>query len=395
MAGRALGVDVNSKIIEQIYMAAVDVGMWPDTMQSMQQMFRCTSAGMYSADIRQGKVSLVELRDIDPGYVHTYVDQWLRDNPWSDVPEFQVPGRIRTDQSLDMHYNRPGYYRGTAFFNDWMKPQNFIHSLGTNLLSDRDLQTKLYLYRTARAGPFSPVEIRRFKNLTGHLMRAVGVAHRLAIKESQVVQAFGVIDNLKFGVALLDGSQRLIQANRFAEALFNGKDGLQVRDAAVQATHRQDRRALESSIRAALLVHLGLSSELPQAASARRQSGKRPLRVMAIPLPRQAENPFLIRRAAVALMISDPELETVVPDQWLRHRYGLTAAEARLTQSLLRGASLREAAERNGLAYETARWYLKHVFQKTGTTRQPQLLKVLLSDQVLVSGAEPLRSDVS
>jgi DNA-binding CsgD family transcriptional regulator len=59
--------------------------------------------------------------------------------------------------------------------------------------------------------------------------------------------------------------------------------------------------------------------------------------------------------------------------QVLRQAYGLTPSEARLAACLGEGMSLREAAERERITFQTARSRLKSVFAKTGTKRQVQL----------------------
>jgi len=59
---------------------------------------------------------------------------------------------------------------------------------------------------------------------------------------------------------------------------------------------------------------------------------------------------------------------------FLEIRFGLRPAEARLVVLLFAGASLRSCAKALGIKYETARSYLKSVFQKTGTHRQAELV---------------------
>src|SRR5215475_13480264 len=59
---------------------------------------------------------------------------------------------------------------------------------------------------------------------------------------------------------------------------------------------------------------------------------------------------------------------------FLEIRFGLRPAEARLVALLFAGASLRSCAEALGIRYETARSYLKSVFQKTGAHRQAELV---------------------
>ena len=61
----------------------------------------------------------------------------------------------------------------------------------------------------------------------------------------------------------------------------------------------------------------------------------------------------------------------------LKTRFGLSPAEARLAALLFAGASLQSCAKALGIKYETARSYLKSVFQKTGTHRQAELVLTL------------------
>ena len=59
----------------------------------------------------------------------------------------------------------------------------------------------------------------------------------------------------------------------------------------------------------------------------------------------------------------------------MRHQtYGLTRGEVRLVQVLASGFSLEEGAHHLGIAVNTARTHLKHIFIKTGAKRQSELI---------------------
>ena len=60
------------------------------------------------------------------------------------------------------------------------------------------------------------------------------------------------------------------------------------------------------------------------------------------------------------------------PIDLLRCHFGLTPAEARLALHLVAG-TLRSAAVKLSITYETARTHLKNIFSKTGTCRQADL----------------------
>lgn len=372
------------RIIEEVYAAALDQTAWPAVVQSLQAHFRCASSGLYNQHLGRRDVTLVYLRDIDPHRVRSYVTDYMPSNAWSDAPQLQLPGRIRTDHSLDEFHNKPGYYRTTAIYNEWMKPQDFIYSLGTNIAVDRKVRTKLYLYRSGRAGPFSPRDLASFARLVPHLMNAATVARRVATDELYVRDALYVVDHLELGIAFLDETGRVVRANTVADRLIQARDGLRIDNGCVTAAHRDDRARLAASVRSAFDVQARLSVTPPRVARLRRASGKRALQAFAIPLAHRNENPFGVPTAVAALIVVDPERAFTIPAEDLRRRYRLTDAEARLAQRLVQGVTLREAASQANVTYGTARFYLTNIFEKTGTARQSDLVRMLVSERFLV-----------
>ena len=67
------------------------------------------------------------------------------------------------------------------------------------------------------------------------------------------------------------------------------------------------------------------------------------------------------------------------PIDLLRGHFGLTPAEARLALHLVAGETLRSAAVKLSITYETARSRLKKIFSKTGTCRQTELVVAILT----------------
>ena len=67
------------------------------------------------------------------------------------------------------------------------------------------------------------------------------------------------------------------------------------------------------------------------------------------------------------------------PIDLLQRHFSLTLAEARLALHLVTGETLRSAAAKLSITYETARTSLKNIFRKTGTCRQAELVVVILT----------------
>jgi DNA-binding CsgD family transcriptional regulator len=63
----------------------------------------------------------------------------------------------------------------------------------------------------------------------------------------------------------------------------------------------------------------------------------------------------------------------------LRSHFGLTPAEARVALHLVAGETLRSAEVKLSISYETARTHLKNIFNKTGSSRQAELVIVIVT----------------
>jgi DNA-binding CsgD family transcriptional regulator len=79
------------------------------------------------------------------------------------------------------------------------------------------------------------------------------------------------------------------------------------------------------------------------------------------------------------LFVSDREAEVELPTAALSCLYGLTPAETALVRELANDRSIQEAAVRRGITIGTARQRRVQIFDKTGTTRQASLVRLVLT----------------
>lgn len=78
-----------------------------------------------------------------------------------------------------------------------------------------------------------------------------------------------------------------------------------------------------------------------------------------------------------SLLIYEPHLTRPLSHQLLARFYGLTKMESRLVASLFVAPLLQVAADRCGIAMNTAKTHLKHVFAKCGVHSKAELLRLL------------------
>src|SRR5262249_35209072 len=109
-----------------------------------------------------------------------------------------------------------------------------------------------------------------------------------------------------------------------------------------------------------------------------RSPSKRPLTVYILPvgIARTPADDFLTHVRALVLAI-DPDIGSPPDPTVVRDLLGLTLAEARVAALVGSGLRPREAAERLGIAEDTARTALKRAFSKIGVSRQSELTGLL------------------
>ncbi len=83
-------------------------------------------------------------------------------------------------------------------------------------------------------------------------------------------------------------------------------------------------------------------------------------------------------RKLIGVFVTDSDQNHNAPEDILKQLYGLTLTESRLALALLHGQGLERAAKQTGMKINTARTHLKHLFGKTGTKRQAELVRLLI-----------------
>jgi DNA-binding CsgD family transcriptional regulator len=97
--------------------------------------------------------------------------------------------------------------------------------------------------------------------------------------------------------------------------------------------------------------------------------------------------------ASVAVFTKDPVQAPLLPGEAFARLYKLTGGELRVLLALAQGLGGKEAADMLGISEPTVRTHLQHMFSKTGTPRQADLLHLLQNRRRRYEARSGLRSD--
>jgi DNA-binding CsgD family transcriptional regulator len=166
----------------------------------------------------------------------------------------------------------------------------------------------------------------------------------------------------------------VVFANAAAERLLALGDGLTARNGTLAASRANENCDLHRLIRRATATPT--TSDADGALAVWRPSGRRPWSVLVSPLPMERSNAHPHRPAAI-LFVVDSTQPSRLPPNLLCHLFDLTPAEAGLASELGTGTPLVQAAGRLRMSLNTARWHLKHVFEKMGVHHQTELVALV------------------
>ncbi len=368
-------------LIQRIYEAALDPSCWQGFVQALSEAFSGAPVGFA---LQLPGFPLSEVVFASDGFRGEFLERFpayaLRGLPWEEgrrrdfVGRFGLTSEVIPDERL----------RESDFYRDWMVPQGLgPHApIGHTIALDAGRPASgLAIFATAATGPFSQEHLEFGDMLAPHL--AMGLRLLAAMRRHEALA--DAIDRFPTGVVLLDAHGHVLLANRGAQQIFARDDGLVLDGNTLRAASASDdvalRRAIAGAVAAAVAGRLIESAIL----SVGRPSGSRPFPVIVGPLRPHTGEPTLADAVAV-LYVSDLESGVLRRREALRELYGLTEAETQLVELLCQGSSLDEAALARGVTMNTARSQLKQVFAKTHTSRQSELVRLVISGIASIAG---------
>lgn len=236
----------------------------------------------------------------------------------------------------------------------------------------------------AHHGSDSKAASDRLESILQHISQASAIAEQMlnCREVGQFLQQS--LGNMSFGLAYFDDDGDLMWASSEMRSLLAATNG----DDDVSAAKFLDSDEEKTRTLRAWVQGHKFSDKAVRLHLARDNS-----RLEFVFLPRQQiENYGLPARAAAALIHVDLDRSDALQD--LARKYDLTLREQALVAQLLRTHDLREAGNEIGITYQTARSYLKRIFEKTGCTNQSELVaRVFKSPSALLRKTSPSRAE--
>ena len=365
-------VDPVQQLLGLIYAAPTRPELWDSFLERLSALSGVTKAALLTHNFPKSDHRILAIRgdrqkETAPAYEQFYFqhDEWtLR------FPRNGVAGRVIQGEEI---WAEDSLYKST-FYNEFLRTVDVCQMACIASTPSTGILETLSLYRGPRDNSFGTEVFSTLNMLAPHLRAALNMRRMLVKLESRVSDLENALDVIVTGLILLDARGKCVLANKSAQTVLDRRDGLFLDRASLCASTSAESARLRELILSATSTVEKLAS-LRSRAMVITRAEKRPLQILVAPLRR--ENLSTCGKAVAMVFISDPEEQSAAPSEAFEMLFGLTRAEARLAIALLDGHSLSETAEIHGVSLETVRTQIKSIFQKTGTKRQGELIRIL------------------
>lgn len=364
-----------SELIALVYAAAASPKLWDQAVSRIHGVFAVTTPAVGQVQ----STSLVFADGVSRSMTGTlsseadrsYGEHYGRMDYVLQAVERGPVGVLRTGTELIKPRTR------TEFYADWIRPNGLGDGVFVRLTAEPK-PTSFLIAGSPDDEPFDTEERRQLMTLlVPHLQQALRTHRSLSTWAYRSGTLTDALDAVEHGIAIVTNGFRIVHLNNAAERLLGDRDGLVSQLGRLVASAPNARARLE------VLLHRALDSDgdglrIGGSMTCSRPSSRRPYALHVLPLSPQAID-LVSRKTVAMIVIVDPERRPRAIDDRLRQLYGFTATEAAVAQLVLNGEGLGPISDELMLSRDTVKTHMRHIFLKTGTHRQAELVRLLLA----------------
>jgi DNA-binding CsgD family transcriptional regulator len=368
-----------SDLIGDVYDAALDQSLWEEVIARATDFIGGAGATLFSKDatpqsgnLRYQLGKLHYAVGVDPHYQRLYFDKYAAFDPVA-TGHFLV----ELDQPFAIADLMPRHeFEETRFYREWVRPQGLVDFVGAALDKSTASVAIFGVLRHERNGVVDDDARHRMRLIVPHIRRAVLIGRMFDLKTAEAATFADMLDGLGAGMYLVESTGRIVHANTAGYGILGTGNILRsvggrlvARDAQVDRTLREVFAAAGQGATAVGTEGIAVSLTgndgeryvahvLPLTSGARRRAG-------------------ITYTAAAALFVRKAALAAPSPFEVIGKTFKLTPTELRVLLAIVDVGGVPEVAEALGVASTTIRTHLARLFEKTGVTRQADLVKLV------------------
>ena len=362
-----------SDLIGDIYDASLDPALWPGVFMRACNFIGASAATLASHDMIRRGVTVFYNWGTTPGYEEIYVESSCKINPFFPTAIFfdletvfaPVPECVPRDE-----------FCHSRFAKEWVAPQGFIDTLTSNIDKSAISCAGFWVFRRFNEGFADDEMRRRFALVVPHVRRALAIGQVIDLAKIEAAALADSLDTLPAGMFLVDASGRIVHANKSGHVMVASGDVLRAAGGRLGAVDSAANQALLDSFASAAngdaaVGRKGIAVPL-------RTRGDERYVANVLPLMSGARRTAGISYHAVAtVFVHRAAFDLPSPPEAIVNEFKLTPRELRVLFAIVEVGGVPEVAEVLGVSAETVKTHLGRLFEKTDTSRQADLVKLV------------------
>jgi DNA-binding CsgD family transcriptional regulator len=363
-------MDSTLDLIGLIYDAVAGRTVWSEFLRALTRATSATLGSLTLIGPEADRHQIVCWYGWSDGDYRLYAERYALLDPWAT-------GSLRLDEGIvgnseDLCSREE--LEESAAYREFYAPRGCDYGCGGTILRTPNSLSFVIVARKKSAGAFGEKEKAVLRPLMPHLKRAALLHGELMSLRSQLAAFSGHLDRYPQAFLLIDDSCRVLYMNSAAREIAGQRDGVTVEAGRLIVMKTPSDAAIVAAVRqmASDRASAGQRVEIS------RPSGRKPYRLLLMPLPQSGAVPLGVMQPVVAALIVDVDSPPQADPLVLKELFSLTPAEARVTALLIGGNSLDEVASELCVSLETIRTHMRRVLAKTATHRQGELISLVL-----------------
>jgi len=359
-------------LIGDIYDTVLDQSLWVRVIESAADFVRGRGAALFSRNMANQKGGVQYVTGIDPYYTRLYFEKYVTIDLAAGG---HFPAKIEQPVA-GADLMSPAKFVETRFYREWVRPQGLVDFVSAVLDKSATSAAMFGVFRGEEHGVTDDETRHRMRLIVPHIRRAVLIGGMFDLKAAEAATFADTLDGLSAGMCLVDAGGRIIHANPAGYAIIRAGDVLRsvggrlvAHDARIDKTLRETFAAASQGDAALGTMGLAvpligrdderyIAHVLPLTSGARRRAGGTYTAVAAL----------FVRRAS---LVAPSAFEVI------GKTFKLTPTELRVLLAIVEVGGVPEVAVALGIAVTTVKTHLGRLFEKTGMTRQADLVKLV------------------
>ena len=365
---------------EQLFVSSVtstmrrsNCALWLRVLEKICRFVGGSAAVIWARDAALRTGTLHHQVGFDPRWEQAYLDRYIKLDPASAAYLVLDAGVVYSNSQL---IPQAEFLELARFYKEWAGPQGWIDNVCVILEKSGTTRAEHGVLRHERDGLADEPARRRMRLIVPHIRRAVLIARLIDLKAAEAATFADALDGFSAGMFLVDARGRIVHANAAGHAMVAEGSVLSAAGRKLAANDTNAEQALHEVFLAAANGDAAVGIKgiaVPLTAS----GGERWV-AHVLPLTSGARRRAGTSYAAVAaLFVHKAALATPSPPEVIARTFKLTPSELRVLLAIVEVGGVPETAEALGIAETTVKTHLRHLYAKTGTGRQAELVKLV------------------